>query len=76
MLYGLAGSLLLSAVLISIKESYVNFYSVEEQVKDLAARILLLLSLEECVRLAVCLWVFRKRKWMKVLGEEIVRKKE
>ncbi len=31
--------------------------------------VYLLLSLEECIRLGICLWVFKKRAWMKVLGE-------
>lgn len=135
MWYGLAGSLLLSAVLILMRGCYVNLYCVENGVKELAVQILLvfalispvkvqnmivgggvirsggetkyvmwidiigtwlfgvplgmlaafflhlripyvylMLSLEECVRLMICLMVFRKRKWMKVLGEE--RRKE
>lgn len=32
--------------------------------------VYLLLSLEECVRLGICLYVFRKKSWMMVLGEQ------
>lgn len=128
--YGMLGSLILSVFLISVSSHYVDIYSVEAVVKDLAMQILfffafispvkvqnmivggiirsggktkyvmwidfigtwlfgvplgllsafvfhldipyvyLLLSLEECVRLGICLYVFRKRSWMKVLGEQ------
>lgn len=130
MIYGLWGSLGLSAVLLGVKGFYVNIYQVESQVRSFALGILtafaviapvkvqnmilgggiirsggktkyvmwidfigtwffgvplgllaafvwklpipwvyFILSLEECVRLGISLVIFRKKIWMKSLGE-------
>lgn len=130
MLYGLSASVVLSFLLLGVRNYYVEIYPVEETVKVLASQILavyaliapvkiqnmilgggvirsggetryvmwvdiigtwvfgvplgflaafvlrmeipyvyLMLSLEECVRLGICFFVFRTKKWMKVLGE-------
>ena len=71
MVYGAVGASVLCAVVLLTSGAYVEIYQVSRTAfvwRLPIASVYLLLSLEECIRFAISMAVFRRKRWMRRLG--------